>query len=157
MKSACFVTPLGLAAIVFASCARQPQESVAAARAGAEDVQQMLTGTEREKAVDLASGRWTERWVADDFVITSADGQVHSSTKKQGLDDIRSGAWKVETVSIDNVNVRVFGNAAVVTATQTEKSQFKGKDSGGKFQYTHVWVKRDGRWQVVAAHVTLLQ
>ncbi|HUQ99342.1 MAG TPA: nuclear transport factor 2 family protein [Gemmatimonadaceae bacterium] len=105
----------------------------------------------------MASGRWSERWIADDFVITGADGILLSNAKAPILEHIRSGAWRVESVSVDNIDVRVFGETAVVTATQTERSQFLGTDSGGRFQYTHVWAKRRGRWQVVAAHVTRLR
>lgn len=162
MKNLC-VAAFAAVAVFASSCSPDRQQSTTVTGApksvtgNSEDVEQILSQAEREKAVDMASGRWTERWVADDFVITGADGEVHSHSKNQVLENIKSGAWKVETVAIDNINVRVFGDAAFVTATQTEKSQFHGKDSGGRYQYTHVWVKRAGRWQVVAAHVTRLQ
>jgi hypothetical protein len=162
MKKFCLV--MFVATVVFvSSCSPLDQQAATATgRAGSvavgpEDVERVLAQAEREKAVDMASGRWTERWIADDLVITGADGIVLSNAKAQSLENIRSGAWKVEAVSVDNIEVRVFGEAAVVTAIQTEKSQFRGADSGGRFQYTHLWVKRGGQWQVVAAHVTRLK
>lgn len=162
MKQLCLVSFLAVAAVV-SSCSPLSQRTATVAggigpvAVGSEDVERVLAQAEREKAVDMASGRWSERWVADDIVVTGADGIVLSNAKAPILENIRSGAWKVEAVSIDNVDVRVFGEAAVVTATQTERSQFRGADSGGRFQYTHLWVKRGGRWQVVAAHVTRLR
>ena len=154
---------LAVATAFSSSCAPHGQKAETSARGAgtvagrSEDVERVLAQAEREKAIDMASGRWTERWTADDFVITGADGVLLSHAKPQILENIRSGAWKVETVSVDNIDVRVFDDAAVVTATQTERSQFRGADSGGRFQYTHLWVKRGGKWQVVAAHVTRLQ
>lgn len=162
MKQLCLVMFLAAAALM-SSCSPLGQRAAPATggagsvAGGAEGVERVLAQAERQKAVDMASGRWTERWVADDLVITGADGMVLPNAKAPILENIRSGAWKVEAISVDNINVRVFGEAAVVTATQTERSQFRGADSGGRFQYTHLWVKRRGRWQVVAAHVTRLK
>ena len=47
-------------------------------------------------------------------------------------------------------NVRLYGDAAVVTGLQTEQSVLEGRDGSGTYSYTDVFVKRDGRWQVVA-------
>ena len=104
----------------------------------------------------MAFGRWIERWVADDAIITTADGQVLTNPKDAILEAIRSGRYKIDSIAIDGIAVRVFDNAAVATATQTEASKFDGRDSGGRYQYTHVWVKRAEGWTVVAAHVTRL-
>jgi hypothetical protein len=162
MKQFWRVTAIVAAALALASCVREPQlggtDTVATGLESrdSENVEQMLVQAEREKVVDMQSGRWIERWIADDCVSTNADGSIQVNPKPVILANIRSGAWRVNTIAIDNVNVRIFGDAAVVTATQTEKSQFQGKDSGGRYQYTHFWVKRDSGWQVVATHTTRL-
>jgi len=49
------------------------------------------------------------------------------------------------------MKVRVFGNTAVVTGTDTEKSSYKGKDTSGKYVWTDVFVQRNGRWQAAAS------
>lgn len=160
MRQFWFATPVIVVAVF--SCSREPQSASSNAAANkvatgnAPNVEQLLIQAEREKETDIQSGRWHERWVADDCVSTNADGSIHVNPKPVVLANITSGAWRVESIAISNVNVRVFGNAAIVTAIQTEKSQFQGKDSGGRYQYTHVWVERDGRWQVVATHTTRL-
>ena len=162
MKHLWLVTPFIAAAFFATSCAREQQSAdtkagaTALAVVDAEKLAQLLIGAEREKESDLHSGRWHERWIADDCVSTNADGSILVNPKPVVLANIKSGAWRVESVVIDNVKVRLFGDAAVVTATQIEKSKFQGKDSGGRYQYTHVWVRRDGQWQVVATHTTRL-
>ena len=49
------------------------------------------------------------------------------------------------------MKVRIYGTTAIVTGTDTEKSEYHGKDSSGKYVWTDVWVMRDGRWQAVAS------
>jgi hypothetical protein len=65
--------------------------------------------------------------------------------------DMKSGASTTQSYEIGPMKVRVLGNTAVVTGSDTEKSTYKGKDSSGKYVWTDVWVMRDGRWQAVAS------
>jgi ketosteroid isomerase-like protein len=53
---------------------------------------------------------------------------------------------------LSDVRVRVYGNAAVLTAIN--KATFRGKDADSVIHYrrTTVWVKRNGRWQCVSFH-----
>jgi ketosteroid isomerase-like protein len=91
-----------------------------------------------------------DRILADDFSYTNADGRI--MTKTQHLEDIKSQAYKVESINLENLKVRVFGDAAVVTVGQMEKSQWKGKDSSGQYLFTDIYAKRNGKWQIVAGH-----
>ncbi len=54
------------------------------------------------------------------------------------------------------MKVRIFGNTALVSGTEIEKSQYKGKDSSGKYIWTDVFVLRNGRWQAVSWLTTKL-
>jgi ketosteroid isomerase-like protein len=65
--------------------------------------------------------------------------------------DLKSGAATTQTVDLGEMKVRVFGNTAVVTGTDTEKSSYKGKDTSGKYVWTDVFVQRNGRWQAAAS------
>jgi ketosteroid isomerase-like protein len=144
-------------AMFAAGCAEdQKPASSGGATAASVEVEDFLMRAEREKITELASGRWEERWIADDFIVTLANGQVQPYSRSAAREAFASGVYHVESVAVGDVRVKVFGDAAVVTAIQTEKSQTNGQNSSGRFQYTHVWVKRGDRWQVVAAHVTQL-
>jgi ketosteroid isomerase-like protein len=46
--------------------------------------------------------------------------------------------------------VRVYGKTAVMTGQFTAKGTFKGKNIDVRERYTAVWVKQNGRWQLVA-------
>ncbi len=93
-----------------------------------------------------------DRVVADDWVGIWFDGS--SVTKAQLLDDIKSGAMSTQSITVDPVKVRVFGDTAVATGGDTEKSSYKGQDSSGRYAWTDVYVKRNGKWQAVASQVT---
>jgi uncharacterized protein (TIGR02246 family) len=155
---------LAVAAVSLTSCAATGEKATsssaattaaaAAAASPTENVEQALIKLEREWAEALvkADTATLDRVMADDWSMTTWDGKTQ--TKAQSIAEIKSGASKFEAASVDNIKVRVFGDAAVVTLTQTEKSQERGKDSSGRYLYTDVWVKRDGKWQAVATHGT---
>ncbi|MDQ3219373.1 MAG: nuclear transport factor 2 family protein [Acidobacteriota bacterium] len=86
---------------------------------------------------------------AEDLIITNFDGTTRG--KKEELEILKPDA-KVKTVSIknDDVKVRVFGTAAVATALTKMHFVINEKDVHTAFRYTAVFVKQDGRWQLVA-------
>ena len=55
----------------------------------------------------------------------------------------------------DQVTVHVYGDTAVATVLSTWKAADTA--TGDQYQATHVWVKRQGRWQMVAAQVAQLK
>lgn len=93
--------------------------------------------------------------IADDWTGISFDG---SKLTKQGfLADLKSGKAKPESVEIGPMDVKMLGNVAIVQGSDTEKSVVNGKDTSGKWVWTDVFVKRDGKWVAVrsqAARVT---
>ena len=93
-----------------------------------------------------------DRIYADDYTLVNESGVL--TTKAPRLASIKSGELKYESVSFDELNVRLYGNTAVATYHATNKVQFKGQDIGGQFRVTVTLVKIKGRWQVVAAQVT---
>ena len=56
--------------------------------------------------------------------------------------------------AISDVKVSVYGKVAVMTGLNRSQASFKGMDASGEYRFTDVFVKRDGRWQVVTSHLT---
>jgi hypothetical protein len=52
--------------------------------------------------------------------------------------------------------VKVYDNLAVEIGKLVSQASREGKDSGGTFRFTRVWLNRDGRWQTVAFQETRL-
>jgi ketosteroid isomerase-like protein len=93
-----------------------------------------------------------DRLFADDHIFTNPLGVVQ--TKAQRLAEIQSGSRKLELFSVTDVQVRVYGDTAVVTSRAMLKGQRQGQDISGQFRGIDVYVKKQGRWQVVAAQAT---
>ena len=115
-----------------------------------------LASREAEFSQVLLRSDWKalELIEADDLIFTNADGSVtHKSDDEANL---RSGNEKFDSIEMSDVNVQDFGNIAVVTGQLTERGRYKTTDLGGLYRFTDVWVKRNGRWQLVAGQETLV-
>ena len=88
--------------------------------------------------------------LAVDFNGTSPTGDTFP--RSDAIEDLKSGAYEVEPMALDEISVNVYGDTAVVFTSQQEKSKYDGKDNSGHYHFTNVWVKRDGKWKVVASH-----
>lgn len=87
-----------------------------------------------------------ETILANDFVGTSPDGKLY--TKQDFINDIRANPLGFVSNEVNDVKVRFFGNVAVAQGYET----FTRKDGAtGRFVWTDVLVRRDGRWVTVAA------
>lgn len=73
-----------------------------------------------QKAGDVAK---LGQILADDWMGLGFDGT--KTTKKQSLDNIKSGANKLESFEIGPMDVQVIGTTAIVQGSDTEKSSFK--------------------------------
>jgi ketosteroid isomerase-like protein len=103
-------------------------------------------------AVEKSDTKEYARIVGDDYVFTNQDAIVR--TKAQMISAYGSGSLKYESLKLDEIKVHPYGDTAVVTGRSTAKGQDNGKDISGTTRYTRVYVKRQGRWQLVATQIT---
>jgi len=93
--------------------------------------------------------------LGDDWTAWDLDGK--KSTKAEFVDGMKAGKMKLESMEFGHMDVKVLGNVAVVQGSDTEKSTYNGKDSSGKYVWTDVFAKRDGKWVAVRSQVTLVK
>jgi ketosteroid isomerase-like protein len=141
-----FAIAVGVAVLVFGVAVLAKTQTAS--------VEQELLKLENEWAksvvkLDLA---FMERILADDYTWTDPEGNIH--TKAEEIASIKSGQGVVTSCVSDDVKVRVYGDAAVVTGLTTQKGMVEGKEVSGQFRWTDTWVKIAGRWQCVADHVS---
>ena len=91
-----------------------------------------------------------DRVLAPEFNGTSPTGATY--TKEMAIADIKAGRYVVDRMDLDEISVNVYGDTAVAFTGQRERSKSGGEDISGHYFYTDVWVKKKGRWQVVASH-----
>jgi ketosteroid isomerase-like protein len=90
-----------------------------------------------------------ERLLADDFTHTNQSGIFR--TRAEWLANHKPGRSPYTRYDVDELEIRVYGDTAVVTARTTPKGQdSKGKPITGQYRYLRVWAKRDGMWRAVA-------
>ena len=104
-----------------------------------------------EVKADMA---FIDRILAEDWEVTDPAGAVW--TKAQFLAGRKSGEGVVISAVLDNMKARVYGDAAVVTGRMTTKQTFKGKDISGQYQCTDTFIRKAGRWQCVAIHISMI-
>ena len=159
MKRNLWLTAIALLTASLCSCAAgnesaasSPTPVATATPAATENVEQTIRQLETERSQAILRGDFAtlERVYADDFSMVSTSGAVRN--KAQFIADHKSGVLKTESQTFADVNVRVYGDAAVVTGLMTQKGRDKGKDVSGQIRFTRVYVKRNGQWQFVAGH-----
>jgi len=94
-----------------------------------------------------------EKMIADDCFLTAPDGSTQD--KAQFMADVKSGDLKLQSQKFSDMEVHgANADAAFVTYVSTDKGSYKGKNIGGQFRWTDFYVKRDGRWMLVASQGT---
>jgi ketosteroid isomerase-like protein len=89
--------------------------------------------------------------LAPEWSVIHVTGNV--ITKAEALKMCQAPRAQVETFAIDDLSVRVFGDAAVVTG-RTTATTGGAKPSSLTLRFTDVFVRREGRWLVVASQAT---
>ena len=80
--------------------------------------------------------------VADDYVGTTQRGEIENKT--QYLAGVVPNA---DMVKSDDYKVTIYGNTAIMTHRATVSGV-----RNMQFRSTHIWMKRKGKWQIVAHH-----
>lgn len=116
--------------------------------------------THATRTLDIAA---LDRLYADDIMFTGVTGVV--CTKSSLMDEARRGvnarqkaAPSPAVVSYDKDDVRGVrhGDTAVTSYRFGVTIRQDGGETVHRYRTTNVWMKRDGHWQVVAAHTAAL-
>jgi ketosteroid isomerase-like protein len=100
--------------------------------------------------------RVLEGIIAPDWTSTGPDGRT--STRMDVLAQVfETRVHRVHRLEIDDVHVRVFGDAAVVTGRTRGAGEFAGAGYDVVIRFTDVFLRRAERWQAVASHASLCQ
>lgn len=112
---------------------------------------------ERELVSAIGSGDLAtyDRIVADDYVAFEASGKT--TPKKDIMESYRSGARHYTNLEIFDVEGRVFGDTAVVTARTKGLRKEGDRDVPNRVRYIRVFARRDGRWRAVAQMASRLE
>jgi ketosteroid isomerase-like protein len=99
------------------------------------------------RALSARDTAFFRQTLGDDFVGT---GGAEVRSKSMVIQELSSGVGAVPVPRLEQTQVRLFGDLAIVSGLAT----YRGPDGTPPSQtrFTEVWVKRAGRWQAVHGH-----
>ena len=88
----------------------------------------------------------------DDLVVIVPNMQVMSKQDVMGI--MRSGHMKFKHYQTSDLRIRVYGDAAVVSGLLQRTRTIDDRDINENWRFTKMYIRRVGRWQVVAWHAS---
>ena len=97
-----------------------------------------------------------ERVLTPDFTLTLSNGEM--STRADEINELQSKKVHYDVFENYDMLARLYGNdTAVVVGKTRVKGTADGKPFDRVVQFTDTLIKRDGRWQLAAGHVSRLE
>lgn len=145
---------IGAALLVTACSKPQPAQQNEAAAAEA----QRRSDAESDAYMRKAETDWAQLFVkddpnilqnilADDFTGFSSDGKIHDKAETVAAEK-PDGSYKSAT--LDSAEYHHFGDTVVAQGIESAQRRDGGPDY--RIAWTDVWMYRNGKWQVIAAH-----
>ena len=112
------------------------------------ETERYILESERQWAESVATGDTSaiERILADDFIGVDPKGRLY--TKQQMIDETRNAPKYFVSNRLNDVKVRFYRKTAVAQGSETWE---KRTGERGRFVWTDTWIRRNRRWQIVAA------
>ena len=97
-----------------------------------------------------------ERVLTPDFTLTLSNGEV--STRADEINELQSKKVHYDVFENYDMLARLYGNdMAVVLGKTRVMGTADGKSFDHVVQFTDTLIKRDGRWQLAAGHVSRIE
>ena len=135
---------VGLIAVCFASTGRSQE----AAKKELTDLEYKMNEATVKKDRDFL-----ERAYADDYYCVHSNGSAMDKATELAKTMAASSAWT--DFALDDVAIRIYGDVAILTARLTLKGAAEGFKAGAR-RFTDIFVRREGQWQLVGCHSTLV-
>ena len=94
-----------------------------------------------------------DRIVADDFTGTDESAVLRNKAQEKELVQAPPPGGIKLSLTNEDVQVRIYGDTAIVTGRIVQKTERAGQESFGfQSRFTDTFLRRQGHWQVVARH-----
>ena len=105
-------------------------------------------------AIESKDTKALDMLLASTFIAVEIDGSI--SSKSEFLASIKDPEYKPSQAVNEQINVQVYGDAAIVVGIFRIKGIEKGKPYVHRERFTDTWIKHGQTWQCVASHSTLI-
>ena len=92
--------------------------------------------------------------MADTFISVDHHGKLLN--RSQYLADLKDPSYNPEEISNSDTTVYLYGDTAIVTSVYRTHGTDSGKPFTHRGRFTDTWIRRNGKWQCVADHETLI-
>ncbi len=93
--------------------------------------------------------------MAEDFRQIDNDGDL--SNKETFVKNLVSPKLEIDPYTVEDFDVRVYGNVALLSGRTSMKGRYDGKPFAGSYRYIDVYIRKDGKWQIVSVQITPLK
>ena len=108
---------------------------------------------EYEEAIARRDATVHDRLLTHDYTYTPGNGKIMG--REDHMSFTKSGAVEVKSLRSEDVRVRIYGDTAVVTGMWVSVDRRAGREfAERRIRYLLVYVRREGRWQIVAEQRT---
>jgi Domain of unknown function (DUF4440) len=118
--------------------------------AHAESDQQLLTQIEYNigRAIIKKDPTMLDVIFGDDFF--SYSGEPNKRTKQDWIANSVSPKLVITQFRYSPFDIRIFGTTAIVQGSNDDDAKYEGKNISGTYTWLDVFVKREGRWKLIA-------
>jgi len=126
---------------------------VPALAAGPEDE---VRAAEKNWAAAVTSANYPalEKILSGELIYAHSTGAIES--KADYIGRLKSGKQKYDVIDLENVTVKVYGDAAVAHSKLRMSGVSDARPFNDRLMAMHVWVKQGGAWRLVAHQTTKL-
>src|SRR6266851_5240796 len=147
MKKPTLISAMLLAFVFPALVVGQPKSKESQAGGLEQQLKQMED--DWQKAIKNKEAATLKRILAEDWVGTDDKGKVLN--REPYISQTTSNPDAIESTENFDMQVRVYGDTAVVTGGSREKGTRNGTAYTETYRWTDVFVKRGGHWQAVVS------
>ena len=124
-------------------------DAFASGMAYAGDAEDVDAAEEARYAVMIAQDRAALAAIlGEEFLYHQPSGKVQD--KAGYIEQVTGGDVRIRKAERYDVRIHVYGGTATATGSTKVDVELKGEPRQFDLRFLDVWVKRDGRWQIVA-------
>jgi ketosteroid isomerase-like protein len=90
--------------------------------------------------------------MADDF--RQIDGAGNVETRQSFVDDLMSPALQIEPYVVEDFDVRLYGDVALLSGRTRMTGRYDGKAFSNDYRYIDIYVRRGTDWQIVSVQIS---
>ena len=105
-----------------------------------------------DKAIVRKDRAAIEGNMAEDF--RQIDGAGNVETKQSFVDDIVSPDLRIDPYTVEDFDVRVYGDVALLSGRTRMTGTYQGKPFTSHYRYIDIYVRRGGEWKIVSVQIS---